>query len=520
MANNFRVKNTDLAKKVGEIDASLEQINNKMNKIYDTFDPIYYGADPKGLIPSSDAINQCIINNKGKSIKFTPGKYLIDKPIITPYYVDEQVNIDFNGSILFSDLPLEYVIGVGMYNYGNEMPNRNDYTSKTCYSILSNFVIDAKNCKIGILTNQNYWYPRIINASIFCGDIGIKVGLDSTKVWSSDLMLNNVLIQCNDYKNINSRCLVLNGHDNKISNCRFYNAYIGIESNKGGNIYNDVHVYLYGHLNERETASFKTIYPTTIGILENSSNNKYNNVYVDSYSTLVKVYANYYVGQFTLFTGFTNVLGYDDIAFDFSNCPNISSLTIENSTINLQESGENGNIGLKLSNTQRWDDFSSLVNLRNNFTNFIEKDLLLMDMNRNQVSPYDGVYLMEGGKYYIIGYIRAVAFRSITVNITGTGSDKQRVRMWINENEEVAELNNKGEEGDDFSIGTREVILKDGLKYVEISVKRKVTNSANLGIKFDAQIDGMNDGIIPVLERHIHGVPIQAFPTKTIDLKG
>lgn len=449
---------------------------------------------------------------------FLLGKYKVDNSINTPYYVDEQVNINFNGSTLFSDKNLEYVIGIGTYNVGDDMPNKNNYSSNSCYSIIENFVIDAPNSKIGIFTEQNYWYPRIINGSIFNTIIGIQAGRNSKVTWSSDLFVDNVYIQCKSYKNSNTRGIIINGHDNKIINCRIYNAFIGIENNMGGNFFINNHIYLYGHLNEIDSVEFKNIYPQTIAVLENGNDNKYDDFYTDSYSTHFKITSSNYQAQFNNCRCFTNINGFDDIAFDIST-GTILSLTINNCTFNLQRPGEYGNIGLKTNINQRFDMLSQLCNFRNNFSNFIDKDLLLIDMNRPWVVPYAGSRQFVGGKYYIIGYIPVTNYHSFTVEITGIGTaNKHEGRFYVNANYELTQLNNQGIAGTAFGLGGKIVTLRDGKKYIEVSVMRETTNTATLGIDYKLSLDGFGVGIIPVLERHLlkdNPVPIETSPDIT-----
>ena len=480
-------------------------------------DPIFYGADPTGTKPSSDAINKCIVANKGKSIKFSPGKYLLDKPILTPYYVDEQVNIDFNGSTLFTDEVMEYVIGIGYYNSGDNKPNYDNYSKKTCFAALQNFVIDAPNAQIGIITKDNYWYPRIKNCSIFNTVIGIQSGVNNSSTWSSDLYVENVLIQCKSYKNSNTIGIVLNGGDNKLLNCRVYNCYKGMVINSEGNVFDNIHFYLYGHLNDRGTEEFRKIYPKTIGVLDNGNNNLFDKIYTDSYSTHYKATKNNYRAIFSKCIFYTNVTGYDDVAFDFSTCPNVQYLIIKKCNINLRNGGTNGNIGLKVSTTQRADDMCLNWDISENITSYITKDLLLIDRNKNYVYPFSGSYKMEPNIYYIVGYIPVVAnMHSYTVNITGTGSTKQRGRFYINGSGVLSEINNQGVAGSDFGVGGKIVTLNDNRKYIEVSIMTKYEKSAILGVSFDCNIDGFNYGIMPIYERHIHGDPNSNTTTPTI----
>lgn len=512
---NARKGKTSLLEKVDSIDMQLESIVHIENDY--KFNPVYYGADPTGVRDSAEAINRCIQENLGKSIVFTPGKYLINSPINTPYYTDEQVNINFNGATLYSEKSLEYVVGIGYYNSGSDMPNHNEYNNKSNYAIIENLVIDCNNSRIGILTKQNYWYPRLKNISIFNTIIGIQSGTDSSVIWSSDLYMENIYIQCKSYKNRETIGIILNGNDNKIFNTRIYNAHIGMKLNKDANFLNNVHVYLYGHFNDRSDSNFGSIYQTTIAIEDNGNNNYYNTVYTDSYSTHYKITTKDYIGKIINCFQYTNVTGFDDIAFDFSSSANIRHITINNCNINLKNSGKNGNIGIKRSTTQKDNDMCKLWNISNNYTSYIEKDILLIDMNKPWALPFSDSYTTTPETYYIVGYIPVVNGRhSYTVNITGTGSSNQRGRYYINGNGDLTEINNLGSTGNNFGLGGKIVTLKDGFKYIEVSIMVNASNPSWYGVSFDVSIDGYNLGIIPIYERHINGDPNNCITTPSI----
>ena len=479
--------------------------------------PVYYGADPNGQLPSGKAINKCIQENQGKAIKLSPGLYYIEEPIITPYYTDKQVNIDFNGSIFYTDKSLQYVLGIGFYNYGDDMPNKDDYSKKTCYAIFQNLVIYAPNSEVGILTKNKYWYPRLKNISIFNTKIGVKVGESDPGNWSSDLYAENIFIQCKDYKDTTTVGMILYGNDNKISNCRVYNGYKGMVINSGGNVFDNIHVYLYGHFNDRNTTGFSSVYPNLVAIQDNGDNNSYNSVCTDSYSTHYKITTENYKGVFSKCFLYTNVVGFDDIAFDFSSSKNIQYLSINKCNINLKQSGKNGNIGIKRSSTQRSDDMCLNWDITNNITKYITQDLLLADRQKQYVFPFSGAYKFKPNKYYIVGYIPIVSYiPSYTVNITGTGSNNQRGRIYINGDGFITEFNNQGVSGDLFGIGAKKVNLRDGFEYIEVSIMTSYEKSAILGLSFDYAIDGYNYGIIPVYERHIHGDPSSLETTPSI----
>ena len=502
------LKNTDVIDELNIIalsdpDLIAERLFN--NDIGDKTNPCYYGADPTGTIDSATAINNCINANKGKAIKFTPGKYLVNSSIDTPYYTDEQVNIDFAGSTLYTNASLDYVLGVGTLTHGTDLPNREDftYTGKSCYSIIENLVIDAPNSTIGILTEQNYWYPRILNTSIFNTIIGIQLGRTAEPRWSSDAAIDNVYIQCKDYKNTSTRCIVINGHDNKITNSRFYNAHVGIQDNKGGNYFINNHIYLYGHFRDKDvpTPEFVAAYPTTIAFLSNGANqNRFESVYFDSYNTAFKSNVSLYCGSFIQCFYGTGVEGYDGVAFDFSQ-GTLQNLAIENCFIDMNTPSQNGqNYGLKINPSQDMNILYRFLSLRSNETHWLEGDLLNLDMNQHFSQPYGGSKNFTGKTYYKIAYIPLVYQTSIIVGITGGGNpNKQMCRIWTGDGTSL-ELNQIGTAGTNFYMGAKIVTIK-GVKFIELSLMIPSTGWAAYGIY--AEVEKSRDclGIIPVPER-------------------
>lgn len=475
-------------------------IAERVTEAYDWSNPITFGADPTGVTDSSTAINNCIIANLGGSVTFTGGTYRVDSPIITPYYVDEQVNIDFNGSVIKAhDNTLPYVIGIGMYNYSdNVRPNRNDYHTPSCSAVIDNVKIEASGCAIGIFTNNLYWYPRIVNSSIIGAIIGIKAG---TGGQSTDLALDNCYIECPDYTNTNTICLQLNGNDNKISNCRFYGACIGIDINGGGNFFNNTHVYLYGHLNDRESEGFETNWNNTIAIRLKGNNNFFNNVYTDSYHIHYKYnYETRTTANLIITNSFaySNVSGHDDIFIDASSHVNFARLDITNTCVSLRldsDSGSAKNRGIVFDSEQNFEVLFDALNLHGNVINDVEKDILLVDTTKNVSVPYSPTLQFEADKYYVVGYIPfPVEKHSASMRITNTNYlFHQSARIWCNASKNLSlnatELSNPSGGGTaQYGIGIKKVTI-NGMVMAEISVMRHAAYEAKFGIELFPHVD-------------------------------
>lgn len=482
----------------------------------DTTNPIYYGADPTGTVDSAAAIQACIDANKGGAVVFTAGKYIVDSPINTPYYTDENVSINFNGATLYTEEALTYVLGIGCETHGSDMPNRDNYsTGRMGYAIFQNLVIDAVNAQIGIYTEQNYWLPKIFNTSIFGTIIGIKIGNNAAATWSGNAIIDKVYIQCKDYKNTSTRGIVINGHDNRFTALTICNAYVGIECNKEGNFFEDMIIYLYGHLNERNTQEFIETFPNTIGIVDNGGANKYIGVYVDTYGTMIKFggSGSYYNGIFENCDYFTNTSGYNLTMFDFTN-RQFGKLVIHDCQFQCFEPATvGGHIGLKISQYQRYDVMSRMMDISGNYTTYISQpDLLRIDNTITSVMPYLGSNTYQANKYYAVGYIPVDAYQSVNVRMTQTGSYKQVCRFSLDGSYNLT-VSNLGTSGSDCGIGGK-VVTYNGVHYIEVSVMIATNTGSIFGIEYDKGINIGGIGIIPALEPQIiDGTPIEVTPT-------
>lgn len=466
----------------------------------DPTNPCYYGADPTGTVDSASAINECIIANKGGSIKFTPGKYIVNSSINTPYFSEEQVNIDFSGSTLYTDEELDYVIGVGYYNYDDSVhSNHNVYTAgnyNTC-AILQNFIINAPQSEVGIITRQYYYYPRFDNFSILNCNVGMQIGHINNGGESQDASITNGFIQCYDYKESSNIGIILNGHDSKIQNCRIYNGQIGILINGNANYIINSHIYLYGHLNERSTQEFATAFANTIGIKLNGNSNLFNSVYVDSYKIGFKSITNTIDDEFINCQYNSNVTGVQKICFDYheNTASSISRLNISNGNFNMANPGNDENIGLYLTATVL-NNFNSLDNImiKNNHTSWLNHDIL--SIKENGYQPFNYGTNVTFGNYYKIGYIPVITRRNCYVCLNGV--DKLAIaKVYMNDNgiSNVARI--VGSSGSHNGIGFKNVEF-NGVKYVEISASNQ--GASTFGASIEKDMTGFNIPFIPVME--------------------
>ena len=220
-----------------EIARATERENELNTLIFNTKNPIYYGADPTGVNDSSTAINDCINANKGGVIKFTTGVYKCLAPIETPYSTNSRVAIDFNNSkLIFSDEKVhEYALGIG---YKDSTSIASSEESDNFYSIFSNFTIIA-NDNYKSVVNINNWYKACVirDFKIICNTIGVIAGGSSKP--SDTRLLNGFLFAKSAKKGTVG--IYSKGTDNQYSQLRVYNFETGFIT-KGGDRIENAHI--------------------------------------------------------------------------------------------------------------------------------------------------------------------------------------------------------------------------------------------------------------------------------------
>lgn len=195
----------------------------------DLSNPIYYGADPTGTNDSTDAINNCILANKGGTVNFSSGNYVITESINLPYKISEQVNINGNGAKLIVSDDITRAIYVG---YDKESEPNHDVGFP---SYIDSLNIDAStnSCTYGIDVKLGYKDLKIYNCTIYRVNNGIRMG-DSTGA-STDILVKDCLIYGKGSEYDGTGCLV-NGDDNNIVMSRIYGFRKGFVLNGAGTV--------------------------------------------------------------------------------------------------------------------------------------------------------------------------------------------------------------------------------------------------------------------------------------------
>ena len=243
--------------------------------------PIYYGADPTGELDSSIAINNCILANKGKSINFTTGTYLINNTINLPFKNNEKVSINGNGSKLIVNQNL-----TNLFFYGYDR-NENEINDVGFSSYIKDLFIDCSNVNVenAFYNEDGFKDLKIYNITIYRAINGVKLGTNGNI--PCDVLIENCMIygKGSEYSGYGVIC---NLSDYNINMCRIYGFREGFLFNNGG-LVDKCHVLLRWKNQttsnfdpyERNSSEFNEYYEQTkFGTVNNTV--RISNCYCDS----------------------------------------------------------------------------------------------------------------------------------------------------------------------------------------------------------------------------------------------
>ena len=206
---------------------------NLLNKIEDIeSNPIYYGADPTGTEDSTTAINNCILANKGKTINFTNGTYLVTSSINLPFKNNEKVSINGNGAKIVASGTITNLFHVGADRTNNEV---NDVGFP---SYIENLYINCENATVtnAIYNEHGYKDLKLFNLNIYRCLNGVKMGDSSiTPHVPCDVLVENCLIygKGSEYDGVG---IIAENTDWNVVMCRIYGFRKGFLINQDGAI--------------------------------------------------------------------------------------------------------------------------------------------------------------------------------------------------------------------------------------------------------------------------------------------
>ncbi len=216
-------------------------------------------------------IQRAIDENPNRVIYFPDGVYNISSPILTPANPYKSVCLELSNYAVIRPVDgwknESALICLGRKDPYNTIliPGSNYY--------LSGGIIDCRNLAKGISVDCGR-ETLIKDVAIKSAQVGIHVkkGLNGG---SSDCDILDVNITGNMEEN--SVGIVLEGHDNTVTNVRIYRMQTGVHISSGSNILRNVHP-LYGSADE-------SLYATGTAFVDKYGNNWYDFCYSDQYAT-------------------------------------------------------------------------------------------------------------------------------------------------------------------------------------------------------------------------------------------
>ncbi|MBQ1760323.1 MAG: hypothetical protein II011_00565 [Prevotella sp.] len=381
-----------------------------------TDNPACYGADSTGVEDSSSAINACVLANKGGTVIFYPGNYLVSEPIKTPHLVNDRVSIDFNGAILFTN------VGNTILDIGGENPQSSGRTSqKRVHYSNGYFISNAETTNPCIIIEPHFKSAEIrsCNIKFFC--VGI-LGGDSTDPLDAIIEDNLIYSEFNGAnltENVIAQSSVgikLDGSDSKVFNNRILGFYKPIEINHGTNYISNCHFLPYAKPGDEVTSeSIAGLAAITVnnGSLQYLSDN-----YCDTYPIYIKATTEQVRLSFTGNNFYSYMTDLKCTMFDLSACTNVMLVAKDNAfqfTNNIQ------NIGIKLHATNSLTSAlkKSRLAISGNFIigNVVQGDLLLSQNDKCFYWPTIGLSATEWAYFALIPVYRQTS-NPIAVEVT------------------------------------------------------------------------------------------------------
>lgn len=216
----------------------------------------------------SDALQALIEANPNRTIYFPDGQYLIGKPILTPADPKRSVDLRLSNYAVVKAAD-SWSSEEAMIRLGAEHPANDIRTVGSNYS-LTGGILDGSGKASGVSIDGGR-ETAVRDLSIKHVKIGLHIKYGAN-FGSSDCDISGVNIIGNG--TAESVGVLLEGHDNTLTNMRIADVFIGVLVKSGGNSMRNLHP-LY-------TCDY-TDYPNSCGFYDCNGNNWYNFCYSDHF---------------------------------------------------------------------------------------------------------------------------------------------------------------------------------------------------------------------------------------------
>ena len=228
----------------------------------------YVAADGKTDV--ADAIQRLIDANPNRTLWFPDGTYLLSKPICTPAQPRKSVDLQLSNYAILKAAP-GWTNTEAMVRLGGIHPANDICTPGSVYS-LTGGIIDGSGVAKGVsIDSGRETRVRCVSMKNVRVGLHIKRGANNG---SSDADIADVHIYGNGAKD--SIGVLIEAHDNTLSNMRIAHVNTGVKLLGGGNLLTNIHPLFTGSNGP---------YGDSVGFADFDSNNSYNRCYSDHFST-------------------------------------------------------------------------------------------------------------------------------------------------------------------------------------------------------------------------------------------
>ena len=251
----------------------------------------------------SDELQKLILDNPQRTIFFPDGEYLLSKPICTPANPEHAVSLELATFATLRATP-DWSCEEAMVRMGAAEPFNNITMPGSNYYFTGG-IIDGSGVANGISIDSGR-ETCIHHVSIKNTHVGIHIKWGANNR-SSDADVHSVNIVGNNSKT--SIGVLLEGHDNTLTNMRIASVHVGIQADSGGNIFRNLHpLYIYAGENAEDEN-----FLTSVAFMDRWNDNYYDICYSDQFCTAFSmqsssrnIYTNSYIMWYTSRGGVEN----------------------------------------------------------------------------------------------------------------------------------------------------------------------------------------------------------------------
>ncbi len=222
-----------------------------------------------GSVDVSDGIQRLIDGNPNRTLWFADGTYLLSRPICTPAHPKRSVDLQLSNYAILKAAP-GWTNSEAMVRLGGIHPANDIRTPGSCYSLTGGIVDGSGVAKgVSIDSGRETKVRCVSMKNVFVG-LHIKRGANSN---SADCDIVDVNIVGN--RRPGSTGVLVEAHDNTLSNMRIADVQTGVRLSGSGNLMTNVHPLYTGPESQ---------YADSVGFRDLARNNSYNRCYSDHFS--------------------------------------------------------------------------------------------------------------------------------------------------------------------------------------------------------------------------------------------